>query len=172
MTSEIQNQQRNINRYLLVHFVLTIVLPSFIKIYAHLLDYVIAFFVVAIVLSVIHLNYGRYLVRSAIFIVYLFKEIVVSNLTLAWIILQPNPKLDPGIIAIPLTVTTELEIIVLSICIITTPGTLIVELKRNGDGQGTLYVHSLDVRDPDKFRATIKDGFERMILQISRGATT
>lgn len=171
MTKEIQSQQRNMGRYLLIHFVLTIVLPFFVKIYAHLMDYVIAFFVIAIILSVVNRNYGRYLVRSAIFLAYLFKEIIVSNITLTWIILRPKPKLDPGIIAIPLTVTTGLEITVLSLAIAATPGTLIVELKRDENGQSTLYVHSLDVGDPDKFRAAIKNGFERMILQISRGAT-
>lgn len=171
MTRQLLTQQRNMGLYLLIHIVLAILLPIFVKIYEHLVDYIIAFFVVAIVLSIVNRHYGRYLVKSTIFLIYLFKEIIVSNLILAWIILRPNPKLDPGIIAIPLTVTTGLEITILSLAIAATPGTLIVELKHNSAGENTLYVHTINVGDPEKFRATIKNGFERMILQISRGAT-
>lgn len=171
MSRELVHQQRSMVRYLLIHFVLTLILPIFIKIYANLTDYVIAFFVIAIAMSLVSRHYGRYLVRSMIFLAYLFKEIIVSNASLTWVILRPKPKLDPGIIAVPLTVTTGLEITVLSLAIAATPGTLIVELKRDEAGQSTLYVHSLHVGDPDKFRDAIKNGFERMILQISRGAT-
>jgi multicomponent Na+:H+ antiporter subunit E len=107
-----------------------------------------------------------------IFLIYLVKEIIVSNVAMAWLIIQPIPKLDPGIIAVPLTISTALEITVLSLAISVTPGTLVVELGQDPIGCYVLYVHSLNVDDPDKFRATIKNGFERMILQISRGATS
>jgi multicomponent Na+:H+ antiporter subunit E len=127
---------------------------------------------VGLLLALLDRRYGQYLLWSLVFLLYLIKEIIVSNIALAWLIVQPTPKLDPGIIAVPLTVTTDLEIIVLSLAIAATPGTMIVDLKRSDTGQYVLYVHTIDVGEPDKFRAAIKGGFERMILNISKGATT
>lgn len=171
MNDELRHQQRHIGRYLLIHLAFVIIIPLFINIYGNILDYFIAFLAAAIVLALFDRRYGQYLIWSTLFIIYMLKEIVVSNLDMAWLILQPKPKLDPGIIAVPLTVTTGLEITVLSLAIAATPGTMIIELNEDQSGRNVLYVHTLNVHDPDKFRATIKNGFERMILYISRGAT-
>jgi multicomponent Na+:H+ antiporter subunit E len=132
----------------------------------------ITFALAALVLSIIDWRYGQGLFWSLIFLVYLVKEIIVSNIALAWLIIQPKPKVDPGIIAIPLTVTTGLEVTILSLAIAVTPGTMVVELGRDQNGRYELYVHAINVGDPGQFRASIKEGFERMILRVSRGATT
>lgn len=171
MSSELNQFQRHMGRFLLIHLIITILLPFFFTPFGSFWNHVVAALVGGLVLSLVDRSYGRYLFWSFVFLAYLIKEIVVSNLVLAWIIIQPRPKLDPGIIAIPLTVTTGLEITVLSLAIAVTPGTLVLELGRDPKGHYVLYVHSFNVGDPDKFRATIKGGFERMILQISRGAT-
>ena len=109
------------------------------------------------------------------FTLYVLWEILVSNIRMAWMMIQPPGRLkamlDPGIIAIPLSVTTDLEIITLATVITLTPGTLSVDLGQNEKGQQVLYVHNLQVIDPEQFRASLKDGFERRILQISQGNT-
>ena len=158
-------------RFLLIHAALTIVIPFFLSFFGGLWDYVATFVLAGLALALIDRRYGHYLFWSAIFIIYLIKEITVSNLSLAWLIMQPKMKLDPGIIGVPLTVTTGLEITVLSLAIAATPGTLIVDLRQEPSGQCVLYVHTINVGNPDAFRAAIKNGFERMILYISRGAT-
>lgn len=171
MSSELNQSQRHIRRFLLIHLIITIVLPFFFAPFRDFWNYFVAALAGALLLGIVDRSYGRYLFWSFVSMVYLIKEIIVSNFVLAWVIIQPRPKFDPGIIAIPLTVTTGLEITVLSLAIAVTPGTLVLELGRDPKGHYVLYVHSFNVGDPDKFRATIKGGFERMILQISRGAT-
>ncbi len=172
MKSELRHQQRHIGRFLLLHLAITILVPVFVTFYGGVWDYFIILIVAALLLTLIDRRYGSYLFWSLIFVIYLIKEIIISNVAMAWLIIQPRPKLDPGIIAVPLTISTALEITVLSLAISVTPGTLVVELGQDPIGCYVLYVHSLNVDDPDKFRATIKNGFERMILQISRGATS
>jgi multicomponent Na+:H+ antiporter subunit E len=169
MSDELQIRQHHMGRLLLINVVITIIFPIFVTLYGSIWDYIITFFAAAILLTLFDWRYGLYLYRSAIFLLYLVKEIIVSNLALTRIIIQPKPKVDPGIIGVPLTVTTDLEITVLSLAIAATPGTLVVELSKNASGQRVLYVHNINVGDPDQFRAAIKNGFERMILQISRG---
>ena len=36
------------------------------------------------------------------------------------------------------------------------------------DDRSTLFVHALDVGDPDEFRRSIVDGFERRVLELLR----
>jgi multicomponent Na+:H+ antiporter subunit E len=171
MNNELHHQQRQMLRYLLANFLLVLILPFFFTLYGGLWDYLLTAVVAALLLALINRNYGLYLFWSFAFIIYLLKEIVVGNIAMAWLILQPKPKLDPGIIAIPLTVSTSLEITVLSLAIAATPGTLVIDLDRDPAGGNTLYIHTLNVGNPDQFRASIKNGFERMILYISRGVT-
>ncbi len=171
MSRELRHQQRYMSRFLLIHLLVVIVVPLVVTLYAGVWDYLITLILAAIVLTVINRQYGSYLFWSLLFLIYLVKEIIVSNIAIAWLIIQPKPKLDPGIIAVPLTVSTALEITVLSLAIAATPGTMIVELGKDPQDRHVLYVHTLNVGNPDQFRAAIKNGFERMILQISRGAT-
>ena len=171
MTEPLHQPQPHMGRYLLIHLIITAVVPLFVNGVGGIWDYLLVLLAAGLLLAIIDRRYGSYLFWSFIFLTYLVKEIIVSNLVLAWLIVQPKPKLDRGIIAIPLTVTTSLEITVLSLAIAATPGTLIVELGSDQPGHYVLYVHNINVGDPNRFRATIKDGFERMILQISRGVT-
>ena len=171
MNNTILERQRKVNRYLLIHFAIVLILPFFLNVFSGLWDYVVLFIATGVVLAFFDRRYGQYLFWCAAFIVYMVKEIIFSNLALAWLIIQPKMKIDPGIVGIPLTVTTNMEIIVLSLAIAATPGTLVVDLGKNADGEYVLYVHTINVGNPEDFRALIKNGFERMVLRISQGAT-
>jgi multicomponent Na+:H+ antiporter subunit E len=163
--------RRHIRRNLVAHLSITILIPLLYPLYAGVWDYMVTGVVTGLVLGLINRRYGRFLFWTAYFIIYLLWEIIISNLVMARVILDPKPKLDPGIIAVPLSVTSNIEITLLSLAVTVTPGTLIVELAPDPTGRTVLYVHALQVVNPDNFRATIKGGFERMIMNISRGAT-
>ncbi len=127
-------------------------------------------------LSIYNREYGLRSLRLVGFILYVLWEIVLSNLRLAWTIIQPGEgmqaRLDPGIIAVPLDVTDPLEITVLATVITLTPGTLSVDLGHDQTGQQVLYVHELNVKDAEAFRRDIKHNFERRLLQITKGSST
>jgi multicomponent Na+:H+ antiporter subunit E len=136
-----------------------------------LLDYLIGFAVGFAGIMLFHRPYGWRASRLLYFIGYVLWEILLSNLSIAKLVLQPKPQLDPGIIAIPLTVSTGLEITILASVVTLTPGTISVDLGENRAGQRVLYVHGLQVGDPDTFRRTVQQGFERLLLQVTRGTT-
>ncbi len=133
------------------------------------LDYLIGFVIGFVTITLFHRPYMWRAYRFLYFIGYVLWAIVLSNLSIAKLVLQPKPKLDPGIIAVPLTVSTGLEIMILASVITLTPGTISVDLGKNEAGQQVLYVHNLRVGDPDTFRRSVHDGFERLLLQVTRG---
>ena len=92
-------------------------------------------------------------------------ELILSATRVAILVLSPNMKLKPGILAYPLKVDRDLEITMLANLITLTPGTLSVDVSAD---RKTLYIHALDCSDPDSIRATIADGFERRILEAFR----
>jgi multicomponent Na+:H+ antiporter subunit E len=114
-------------------------------------------------------SYLRAVFWGVVFILYLLWEIVLSNINIAWLVIQPRPKLDPGIIGVPLRLTSGLEITMLASAITLTPGTISVDLASDETGNRILFVHNLQVGDPEAYRESVHSGFERMILRVTRG---
>jgi len=96
---------------------------------------------------------------------YFIKELVISNLRVLWDVITPGHINRPGIIGIPLTAKTDLEIFVVASLISLTPGTLSVDLSED---RKTLFVHVMFLDDVEKVRADIKNGLERRILEVIR----
>ncbi|NVK33173.1 MAG: Na+/H+ antiporter subunit E [Rhodobacteraceae bacterium] len=90
-------------------------------------------------------------------------ELCVAAFRVAWLVMQPKIDVSPGVIAMPLDVKRDFEITLLANMITLTPGTLSVDVS---DDRGTLYVHCLDVPDPQKTIDEIKNGFERKIMEV------
>ncbi|ATA93531.1 Na+/H+ antiporter subunit E [Capnocytophaga canimorsus] len=98
-------------------------------------------------------------------ILFFFKELVKANLQVAYEVMTPKYNMKPGIIALPLDVTTDFEIVMLANFISLTPGTFSIDVSTD---RKTLYVHGMYVSDREKFIHDIKHGFEKRILEISR----
>jgi len=92
-------------------------------------------------------------------------ELMKSAIRVAWLVVQPKMPLHPGLIAYPLTVDRDFEIALLANLITLTPGTLSVDVSPD---RRTLYIHAIDVPDPEAARRDIRDGFERKILEAFR----
>lgn len=92
-------------------------------------------------------------------------ELILSACRVAGIVMRPKIELQPGIIAYPLTVDGDFEITLLANLITLTPGTLSVDVSED---RKTLYVHCIDVPDPQATIDDIKNGFERKILEVFR----
>ena len=105
-------------------------------------------------------------IRRIISLALLFlKELVLSAVRVAVLVLRPNMNLKPGIFAYPLRVDRDFEITLLANLITLTPGTLSVDVSED---RSTLYVHAIDCSDPDSTRADIAEGFERKIMEAFR----
>jgi len=98
-------------------------------------------------------------------VAYFLKELVISNLRVLWDVITPRQINRPGIIGVPLTAETDLEIFVVANLISLTPGTLSVDLSAD---RKTLFVHVMFLDDVEKAKEGIKNGLERRILEVMR----
>ena len=110
-------------------------------------------------------RYFRKMPQTLNLTVYFLKELVVSNLRVLWDVITPKHINRPGIIGVPLTAQTDLEIFIVASLISLTPGTLSVDLSED---RKTLFVHVMFLDDVDEARADIKNGLERRILEVMR----
>jgi multicomponent Na+:H+ antiporter subunit E len=92
-------------------------------------------------------------------------ELVRANLRLAFDVATPSFHMKPGIIAVPLDVTQDPEILLLAMLINLTPGSVALDIT---DDRSVMYVHVMYITNPDDARTEIKQGFERRILQLFR----
>lgn len=131
--------------------------------------FVIGFLFGFLVLSVIYRGYAGTILGIFGFVIFMVWSIIVASFQVAGYVLSPQPKLDQGIVEVPLDVRSDLEIAILASSITLTPGTISIHVGRNQDGECVLYVHNLVMGDPDDVRRTIKRDFEHRILRVTRG---
>ena len=86
-------------------------------------------------------------------------ELLLANLRVAADVLGSN-RIEPAVVAIPLDVTSDGEILLLSMLINITPGSVTIDLS---DDRRTLYVHVMHMKSADETRREIKEGFERRV---------
>jgi multicomponent Na+:H+ antiporter subunit E len=110
-------------------------------------------------------RYFRKLPKAINLIGYFLVELAVSNLKVLWDIITPGHINRPGIVGVPLSARSDLEIFVVANLLSLTPGSLSVDLSRD---RRTLYVHIMFLDDPEKARQQIKDGLERRVLEVMR----
>lgn len=92
-------------------------------------------------------------------------ELLMSSIRVAILVLSPrlDRRLQPGIIAFPLTAKSDEEITLLANLITLTPGTLSVDVSED---RKFIYVHAIAVPDREALIADIANGFERKIIEV------
>ena len=89
-------------------------------------------------------------------------ELILANLRVAADVLRGS-GIEPAVVAIPLDVTSDGEILLLSMLINITPGSVTIDLS---DDRRTLYVHVMHMTSAEETRREIKDGFERRVRLV------
>ncbi len=82
---------------------------------------------------------------------------------MAYEVITPRLNMTPGIIMVPLEVKSDIAITVLANMISLTPGTLSIDVSND---KKVLFVHAMYIKDREKFIKSIKEGFERRILEV------
>ncbi len=109
--------------------------------------------------------YARKIGKLVTLIAYFLKDLVLSNLRVAHDILTPKFNMRPGVLAIPLDVTTDGEIIMFANFITLTPGTLSLDVSAD---RKTLFIHSMYTPNAEGMKKELKEGLERRILEVTR----
>lgn len=97
------------------------------------------------------------------FIGVVLTDIVLSNFTVARLILGRPARLRPAFVSVPLDLTSDLAISLLANTICLTPGTLSALLAPD---RKSLLIHTLDVSDIDALVATIKQRYETPLKEV------
>lgn len=91
--------------------------------------------------------------------VFFLRELLLANVRVAIDVLR-GTRIAPAIVAVPLDVNSDAEILLLSMLINITPGSVTIDLA---DDRRTLYVHVMHMTSAEATRREIKDGFERRV---------
>ena len=98
-------------------------------------------------------------IRALELAVFFAWELLIANFRVAGDVLRGN-RMKPAVVGIPLDVTSDGEILLLSMLINITPGSVTIDLSRD---RRTLYVHVMHMESADQTRREIKHGFERRV---------
>ena len=90
-------------------------------------------------------------------------ELLLANVRVAADVLRPRTGIRPAVVAIPLDVTSDGELLLLSMLINITPGSVTIDLSED---RRTLYVHVMHMTSAEAARRDIKDGFERRVKLV------
>jgi multicomponent Na+:H+ antiporter subunit E len=96
------------------------------------------------------------------------RELIVANVKVAIDVLRPRTTIQPAVIGVPLDVTSDAEILLLSMLINITPGSVTIDLSED---RRTLYVHVMHMTTADASRSEIKNGFERRVKLLFEHAS-
>jgi len=156
------------------HFLIPVILSTWIMDPAYVNErgfesvgvYFAFFFGLWLLSALLHRTYFNKVWCTLVLLGFFVKELILANLKIAHDVLSKNTYMEPAIVALPLEVKTEVEIMLLANIITLTPGTLSLRLS---DDRSTLYVHTLYLEEGSKevFKQSLKEGFEKKILAIT-----
>lgn len=126
------------------------------------LGFLVLFFTRRIVGAPRYVVKVRQVLGLALFFIW---ELILANLRVAYDVLTPRHRMQPGIISIPLDARTDTEITILSNLITLTPGTMSLDVSAD---RKVLYIHAMYIDDVEEVRYKIKNGFERRVLEVLR----
>jgi multicomponent Na+:H+ antiporter subunit E len=105
-------------------------------------------------------------VKAVIILLLLFlKELVLSNISVLKHVLKPKLDIRPGIFALETELTKDWEITTLANLITLTPGTLVVDVSLDSR---ILYIHAIDIAEKHEAIDSIKNSFEKAIMEVSK----
>jgi multicomponent Na+:H+ antiporter subunit E len=92
-------------------------------------------------------------------------ELIKSNIAVLKVVMSPSIRVDSGVIAVPTELTDELALISLANMITLTPGTLTLDISPD---RRYLFVHTLNLDDPEAIKRDIQTSFERYLRELSQ----
>jgi multicomponent Na+:H+ antiporter subunit E len=107
-----------------------------------------------------------YRVIAVIRLFFIFiRELIMSNIAVLKVVLKPRLDMKPGIFSLTTELQRDWEITILANLITLTPGTLVIDVSPDNK---TLYIHAMDIDDVDDAINSIKNTFEKAIMEVSR----
>lgn len=109
--------------------------------------------------------YFRRVVKIVSLIFLFIKELLSSNIEIVKLVYSPKPNFEPAIFELPTELKSNWEITLLANLISLTPGTLSVAVSRDNT---KLFIHGMDIADNNEAISSIKNTFEKAIMEVTR----
>ena len=109
--------------------------------------------------------YFRKVALGVTLVLVFIKELVKSNIAVLRVVLSPRLRVRSGVIAVPTELTNEVALTMLANMITLTPGTLTLDISPD---RRYLYVHTLNLDDPEDVKEEIRTAFEVYLRELSR----
>lgn len=94
---------------------------------------------------------------------YFIWDLLMSSVRVAATVLMPWRLPASVILEMPLDAKTDIEILLVTNLISLTPGTLSLDVSED---RSILYVHTMFGDDPEDTIASLKNGMERMVMEV------
>lgn len=107
-------------------------------------------------------GFFRWLPKAIYLVLYFVWELLKANYAVAKLVLTPNVRLTPGILAMKLRVRQPGQIATLANMITLTPGTISLDVSKD---HSTLYIHCIDASDPEGALASCYR-FEDLVMEV------
>ena len=108
-------------------------------------------------------SYFKKVIHVFLFFIFYVVELVLSNFSIAIDILTPRKKLNPGIIAFPLTAKTNTEITLVANLITMAPGEISLDVSED---KKYLYLHVVHIESVEKSIQSIQKSLEKRVLTV------
>ncbi|MDN4492866.1 Na+/H+ antiporter subunit E [Ureibacillus aquaedulcis] len=138
-------------------------------------NYSVSRFIIGYLLGLVVIIALRRFFRSRLYIdrvwalikltILFIKELILANVSVLILVIKPKLVLQPAFFKYDTELTEEWEITLLSSLITLTPGTVVVHVS---DDSKSLFIHVIDSNDIDDTIDSIKNSFEKAILEVSR----
>jgi len=108
-------------------------------------------------------NTPKAFIYTVLYILIFIKELIKSNLDVAFRVVSPSLPINPGIVKVKTKLKSETGRLILANSITLTPGTLTVDIKDE-----YIFIHWIDVTSTDINIATenIVNTFEKYLIEI------
>lgn len=132
---------------------------SFIK------GYIFGLLVIFVLRRYFHSRFYLFRLWSFIKLIFIFiRELILSNIAIVKIVLKPKLDMRPAIFAMDTALTKDWQITLLSSLITLTPGTLVIDVSEDNK---TLFIHAMNIGEIEDEINSIKNSFEKAILEVS-----
>lgn len=133
-------------------------------------NFIFGFLISFCILYIITINsedrkYFTILPKLVSFLLFMSWEIIKANLVTVKESLYAKSKLEPAVVAVPLTVISDIEITMLATMVSVTPGTLVMDIS---DDKKVMYIHVMHMTNKQDFIDEVKNKFEKRLLDILR----
>ncbi len=93
------------------------------------------------------------------------KELIKSNIAVLRVVISPRLRVRSGVIAVPTELTDDVALTMLANMITLTPGTLTLDISPD---RRHLFVHTLNLDNPEDIKQEIQMAFEVYLRELSR----